>query len=335
MTDIWQKFGDTWSQVGPSDFQDEDDLHDRIIEAPEMLPLSGQPKLAFAGKKVRIGGGEADVLAVDTEGRPTIIEVKLKKNPESRRAVVAQALAYAAWLHGATVEELEGEILGSYLGGKRLADALGEADPEGALDHHDFYSNLATHLADGSFRLVIVLDDAPAQLVRLTGYLETVTTERIAVDLVTVRAYEVNGAQVLVPQRIDPDREPEHEPLQPSDRPRLSRRSKSPKEPISAFRLWGEEHAASTWPDVWEGVAQALYERDPDKFATIVGYPDGKRSYVEADKTGLSKSGVATARQVGPYWIECNASAADFRKRCERLLELCDHQSTDIEFVAS
>ncbi len=235
MTDIWQKFGDTWTRVGPSDFQDEDELHDRIIEAPEMLPLSGQPKLVFAGKKVRIGGGEADVLAVDTEGRPTIIEVKLKKNPESRRAVVAQTLAYAAWLHGATVEELEGKILGSHLGSKRLVDALSEADFEGALDHDHFYSNLAAHLSDGSFRLVIVLDDAPEQLVRLTGYLEAITTDRIAIDLVTVTAYEVNGAQVLLPQRIDPERQPEPAP----GRPRSTLRSSSVQTTAgsAAFRM--------------------------------------------------------------------------------------------------
>ncbi len=299
-----------------------------------MLPLSGQPEIVAPLREVPLGGGSADVLAFEASGRPVVIEAKLSKNPEAKRAVVAQTLAYAAWLHGATVEELEKDILQSHLAGETLATAVEESNGRVAFDPNEFYANLAGHLAEGSFRLVIVLDDAPAQLVRLTGYLEEITTDRISVDLVTVSAYEVNGAQILVPQRIDAEREPEPDPHRPSDRPRPSRRSKRTREAVSGFRLWGTEHQASTWTDVWEGVAQALYDRDPDKFSTVTGSPNGNRSYVEKDKAGLSSSAVNSARQVGPYWIECNASAEQIRSRCLHLLELCDFSGVDLKFLA-
>ena len=217
MTGIWRKDGETWSLVGPSDYRNEEELHDRIVEAPEMLPLSGQPEIVAPYREVPLGGGSADVLAFEASGRPVIIEVKLSRNNEARRAVVAQALAYAAALHGATVEELETTILGSHLrkdGHTRLADAI----EEHAVDSQSFYGNLEEHLAEGSFRIVFVLDEAPPQLVTLAGYLEVIA-DRITVDLVTVSAYEVNGAQILVPERIDPERA--LEPEQP--RPRTTR----------------------------------------------------------------------------------------------------------------
>ena len=62
---------------------------------------------------------------------------------------------------------------------------------------------------------MFVLDDAPLQLVRLTGYLELIA-DRITVDLVTVRSYQVGDTHILLPQRVDPERLPEAPPAQSS-----------------------------------------------------------------------------------------------------------------------
>lgn len=212
MAEIWRKDDGKWSTIGPSGFVNEAELHQQIVEAPELLPIAGQRRIIGPFSEVGLGGGSADVLAFTDMGRPVVIEVKLKRNNEAKRAVVAQTLGYAAYLHGVTVEELEEDILAQpkHLGGRKLADVIEETDAN-SIDRDEFYENLTQHLAEGSFRLVIVLDEAPEYLVRLMGYLETITTDRISIDLVTVSAYEVNGAQILVPQRIDPEREPERE----------------------------------------------------------------------------------------------------------------------------
>ncbi len=159
MSEIWRKDGATWSQLPSSGFEDEAALHQRIAEAPAMLPLSGQARLAVVGSEVRLGTGRADVLAVELEGRPVVIEVKLKQNDDARRAVVAQALAYAAYLHGISVQDFEG-ILNPHLqkaGRDSLADAVRASDQEGAFDEESFRGALADHLRDGSFRIVFVL----------------------------------------------------------------------------------------------------------------------------------------------------------------------------------
>ena len=72
-----------------------------------MLPLAGAPEIVILGSEVNLGRGYTDLIGVETSGRPVVIEVKLSRNNEARRAVVAQILAYAAYLHGYTVSGLE------------------------------------------------------------------------------------------------------------------------------------------------------------------------------------------------------------------------------------
>ncbi len=72
-----------------------------------MLPLAGSPRLFVLGREVQLGPGYADLLAVEASGRPVIVEVKLAKNPEAKRGIVAQVLSYAAFLQGSDVEALE------------------------------------------------------------------------------------------------------------------------------------------------------------------------------------------------------------------------------------
>ena len=73
------------------------------------------------------------------------------------------------------------------------------------MDPEAFHDGISRSLADGGFRLVIVLDSAPDELIQVIGYLQMVT-DKIDIDLVTVTAYEVKGSRVLVPQRIEPAR---------------------------------------------------------------------------------------------------------------------------------
>jgi hypothetical protein len=68
-----------------------------------------------------------------------------------------------------------------------------------------FAAGLTSSLREGRFRLVLVLDEAPPELIRLVGYLEAVA-DKLVIDLITVAAYETGGTQLVVPQRVDPER---------------------------------------------------------------------------------------------------------------------------------
>jgi hypothetical protein len=181
-------------------------LHDLVEQAPQMLPLAGSPRLTILGREVRLGTGSADLLAVESSGRLVIIEVNLAGNAESRRAVVAQVLSYAGYLQGLDPRQLESQVLAAKLGPAGSVLAAVEADDQQhGIDPTAFQDGLARTLADGSFRLVIVLDSAPDELLQVIGYLELIT-DKIDIDLVTVTAYDASGSRVLVPQRVEPAR---------------------------------------------------------------------------------------------------------------------------------
>jgi hypothetical protein len=208
MTGIWTNDSERWKLVQPEGFPDEATLHRLIAETPNMLPLAGSPDLVVLASEAQLGTGYADLLAVETTGRPVIVEVKLASNAEARRAVVAQLLAYAARLHGMTVLQLEEGPLHRSLheaGHATILDAVASQDQEGAVNAEVFNAALEAHLLEGRFRLVLVLDDAPEELVTLVAYLEHVTAD-LQIDVVTVSSFAVNGTQVVLPQRVTPER---------------------------------------------------------------------------------------------------------------------------------
>lgn len=205
MTAIWMESTDgTWSMQQPTPYENERALHDIVLHSPELLPLSGSPRLSVIGREVALpASGYVDVLAVESDGRPVVIEVKLRNNAESRRAVVSQALSYAASLHGVSRQDFQDSIAARHLQGATLYELVRGNLQEESLSQTDFDASLEAHLAAGSFRIVLVLDDAPQELVNLVGYLEAVT-EGLSLDLITVHSFAIGDQRIAVPSRIDP-----------------------------------------------------------------------------------------------------------------------------------
>ena len=208
MTGIWTNSGEGWVWGKPRAFENEATLQELIRKNPQFLPLSGSPRLVVLGSEIQLGNGYADILAVESSGRPAIIEVKLHQNPEARRAVVSQVIAYAAFLQGFNAEELERGPLHRFLAEaeyRSIFDAVEAQDQEGAVDADSFAVSLQEHLREGSFRLVLVLDDIPFELERVIAYLDAITVQVLTIDLITIKVYEVNGAQIILPQRVSPE----------------------------------------------------------------------------------------------------------------------------------
>ncbi len=206
MSSIWQNDGTTWARLSPTGFPDEQTLHNLIENGPHMLPLSGDPRVVIVGREVALSCNYADLLGIEPNGRFVLIEIKLKKNAEARRAVIAQVLTYAASLAELNREYLEQTLLQGYLaerGLTTLAEAMSSEDQSGEFRVDQFNDTVDQGLREGAFRLVLVLDEVPPELVRLVGYLESVT-DKLTIDLMTVSSFDINGSQIVVPRRIDP-----------------------------------------------------------------------------------------------------------------------------------
>lgn len=208
MAGIWTNTGEGWELGSPQPFQDEATLHRLIEEYPQLLPLAGSPSLAVLGSEIPLGTGSADILAVESSGRPVVIEVKLARSAEARRAIVSQVIAYAAFLHGSNVESLEQGPLRRSLtqaGHTTILDAVQAQVQEGALDADSFAASMQQCLDQGSFRLVLALDEVSVELERIVAYLDAITVQAVTIDLITLSLYEVSGTQVALPQRVSPD----------------------------------------------------------------------------------------------------------------------------------
>ena len=153
---VWPGYGRTWGKDGSwvrlQAFEDEATLHRLIEQNPQLMPLAGSPSLAVLGSEILLGSGSADILAVESSGRPVVIEVKLAKSSEARRAIVSQVLAYAAFLHGYNVESLEQGPLRKALakaGHGTILEAVQAQDQEGAVDADLFAASMQQYLDEG------------------------------------------------------------------------------------------------------------------------------------------------------------------------------------------
>ncbi|MYI98489.1 MAG: hypothetical protein F4104_02405, partial [Gemmatimonadetes bacterium] len=208
MSGIWTKMDGEWRAASSRDFESEKELHDLVEKNIGMLPLAGSPRLFVLGREVPLGGGYADLLAVEASGRPVIAEVKLARSSEAKRAIVAQVISYAAFLQGFEVESLAKGPLSKSLSDQNQVSILGMAmtqDQEDEIDSESFESSLQEYLTNGMFRLVLIMDDSSVELERVIAYLDAVTKQSLTIDLITFRIYDVNGIEVAMPQRISPD----------------------------------------------------------------------------------------------------------------------------------
>ena len=187
-----------------------------ILEG-QLLPIDELPGVestvnVTVGREASLGSGYVDVLWVDVEGRLTVIEVKLRSNPEVRREVLAQALSYGAFLEGMTVESFFDGVARPYLS-KVHGDRLGGFDLPAAvaalagaeIDHANFWEGLERSLNSGGFRILIVVDEAHSQLRRSVAYVNRHADFEIYLVEVGFHRSEDGAHEILVPRFLDVD----------------------------------------------------------------------------------------------------------------------------------
>jgi RecB family endonuclease NucS len=93
-TVLIRRSGGEWEPPGVTSFENEAELQRLVVESPGLVGASASvvalPEFALPN------AGSLDVLLIDLDGSITLVEAKLNRNPEIRRAVVGQLLGYAA-----------------------------------------------------------------------------------------------------------------------------------------------------------------------------------------------------------------------------------------------
>ncbi|MEH6625038.1 MAG: DUF4268 domain-containing protein [Motiliproteus sp.] len=185
---------------------DEAWLQNRLFESPDALPLHeidpGYQQVAPLCMEMQTGAGPVDILYVTPQGRLVIIETKLWRNQEARRAVVGQILDYAQALMGWDYSDLQREvsrrtgIKGNspfILAQKRFPD----------IEESTFIDSVSRSLEQSDFMLIIAGDGIRSGAQKIVNFLQDTAHMRFVLAMIEIGVYRIpNQDQFLIQPRV-------------------------------------------------------------------------------------------------------------------------------------
>ena len=180
-------------------------VHPGLLDGKQQTPDNPR-RWVLVRREMPIHDLALDLLLVDQDAVPTLVEVKRGENPETKRKVIGQMLEYAAhaplyW----TTDQLRESFNGNCDDPDGALQALlkGEARAEEDLDENEvteFWHKVATNLAAKRMRLLFVADKLPDELKRVVEFLNETTMEGIDVLAVELKQFMNGPTQTLVSQ---------------------------------------------------------------------------------------------------------------------------------------
>ena len=182
-------------------------LQNLIHHHPDLVP-AGEVEACFQNlvpilREFTLPSGYLDNFYVTPEGYPVLVEVKLWKNQEARRKVVAQILEYAKDFAALSYEDINREIRKQLKNEKWVENPLHEivsghvsTPPDETL----FVDRVSRNLREGRFLLLVLGDGIREEMAALAGYLMQHSL-RYAFGMVEIRLYKLpDGSHLALPR---------------------------------------------------------------------------------------------------------------------------------------
>ncbi|KAB2807190.1 hypothetical protein F9L07_27255 [Pimelobacter simplex] len=185
--------GGGWQEPEVTAYENEAALQELVKESPDLL--SGEA-LATVDEFWVPGIGSIDLVGVAADGAITLIECKLRANPQIRREVVGQILAYAGGIWQMSYDEFAATW--EARSGRSLLDHV--RDKTGAEDAEAIRAGVVDSLARGVFTLVIAVDEITDELKRIIEFLNTVTTDSVTVLGLELQYVKQSDTEILIPR---------------------------------------------------------------------------------------------------------------------------------------
>jgi hypothetical protein len=182
-------------------------LQQLVFDNPQLLPVMsiepGFGRLQPVAMEVPCGHGYIDNLYVTGSGEIVLVEVKLWRNPQARREVVAQALDYIAALTGMGFEPFEAACRK----GKGMAAATLHAlvaEQGEALDEASFIDALSRNLVRGRVLVLVLGDGIRSEVESLAGLLQSHAGAHFTFALIELALWldQRDGAMIAVPSTL-------------------------------------------------------------------------------------------------------------------------------------
>lgn len=194
---------------------------DLIRRNPDLLPVAEleptfAPLITVGWEVDASPAGSIDLLCINRDGRLTIVETKLWRNPQALRDVVSQVIDYASQVSRWSYEDLEQRVVaynqqfrGSAMG---LFETLVQETGDEGLDEAHFVDRVTTHLRRGRMLLAVAGDGIQQRLEDITSYLQITPSLHFTLMLVEMQFYRLPGEEgrmLVVPQLVLRSREVE------------------------------------------------------------------------------------------------------------------------------
>lgn len=172
---------------------------------PDLIPASqidSENTLQFITVKSEAGvtAGSIDILLLDSNGVLNIVETKLYQNREIRRAVLGQALEYAAYLVMEWDTERIKEAGNNYWQTKKenFEEKVTCELLAGSEDKEVFWEKVQQNLDDMNIRIIVVADKVPKELRQVVEFVNE--NSKFEIFALEVRLFvNKDGKKVLVP----------------------------------------------------------------------------------------------------------------------------------------
>ena len=183
-------------------------LQNQIFQHPSLLPINEIDPvfgtLYPVCRELLTGVGPLDNLYINDLGMLTLVECKLWRNPESRRAVVGQILDYAQEFSRMSYDDLIDRInRKTGRSGNSLFDIV-SANTEG-LAEREFVDSVVSNLKKGRFLLLVVGDGIRESTENISEYLQEHAHLNFTFALVEQCLYKIgdsNQADILLLPRV-------------------------------------------------------------------------------------------------------------------------------------
>jgi hypothetical protein len=173
-------------------------LQQLVGKNPNIIPASAiddrvETPLFSIGREIATPVGPIDNLLISRNGYVVVVETKLWRNPEARRAVVAQTLDYAAQIRTWRYADLEAALQAAHPD----ASLFELVAPE--MDEAEWFDQVNSLLENGRMCLAIIGDGIRTQTHTLASALGAHPDFAYRLGLVELRIFEHEGQRIVVP----------------------------------------------------------------------------------------------------------------------------------------
>lgn len=186
---------------------DEAWLRDTILTHPQILPVADLdptfgPLIPMCSE-LRTPSGPIDAAFINAQGRLTIAEFKLWKNPQSRREVVGQVLDYVAAIGSWSYADLQRQVAAATGRSGNVPFVLANERSGNGLREAEFVDAVTRSLREGRILALVVGDGIREEVQRLTETINRSATKAFSLGIVEIALYDIAGSQqVLVQPRV-------------------------------------------------------------------------------------------------------------------------------------